>query len=130
MEASTDHFNERNKGITCRTPWIQCANTLRYVLNSFLNVPSFFEAPSFADSAKAKILFRPVLETAAAAAADWAMAPLPNAAARAIIASLLATLIAVGVTGVGGVAGTIATLWVTDGKGLLGAAPLVPRRLK
>lgn len=101
-----------------------------YVLNSFLNVPSFFEAPSFADSAKAKILFKPVLDTAAAAAADCAIAPLPSAAARAIIASLLATLTAVGVTGVGGVDEAMAAMGATEGNGLLGATPLVPRRLK
>lgn len=44
-------------------------------------------------SASANILFRaPVCDTAAAAAADCAMAPRPNAAARAIIASLLDAL--------------------------------------
>ena len=73
-----------------------------HVLNNFLNVPSFLEAPSFADSAKANILFKPVLDTAAAAAADCAIAPLPRAAALAIISSLLTTLIRAAV-GVGGV---------------------------
>ena len=44
-------------------------------------------------SASAKILFKaPVCDTAAAAAADCAMAPLPRAVARAIMASLLAAL--------------------------------------